>query len=277
VSLPMANRPNDLMAPVESGVRDRLGVAVQAYEYPAAAIDTPASWWRPTEIPQEAADGRTSPSAVLEETEEEDQLKASDSEPTHTELDLRFEAGLEAGFEQGRLAERQAAQTTESTRTHARISEQLRSLVMKFDQETSRYLRDVEQEVVALALAVAGRVLRREAQVDPLLLTGAVRVALGQLARTTKAQLKVPASDVSLWAEAIAHIPNLAVRPAVVADEGISAGDCLLETELGFADLAIKAQLAEIERSLFDAAGQTASGVLASKSATPADGAKAAL
>ncbi len=33
-----------------------------------------------------------------------------------------------------------------------------------------------------LALAVAARILRREAQMDPLLLTGAVRVALGQLA-----------------------------------------------------------------------------------------------
>jgi len=36
----------------------------------------------------------------------------------------------------------------------------------------------VEHEVVKLALAVAARILRREAQMDPLLLTGAVRVAL---------------------------------------------------------------------------------------------------
>ena len=50
-------------------------------------------------------------------------------------------------------------------------------------QERDRYLHAVEHEVVKLALAVAARILRREAQMDPLLLTGAVRVALGQLSR----------------------------------------------------------------------------------------------
>lgn len=192
---------------------------------------------------------------------------------TQADLELRFEAGRQTGFDEGRLTERQAAQKIE----HTRLKEQLASLVLKFDQETSRYLHDVEREIVELALAIAARVLRREAQADPLLLTGAVRVALGQLARTTKAQLKVPASDVSLWAEAIAHIPNLGMRPTVVADEGISAGDCLLETELGFVDLGIQSQLGEIEGNLFDAAAQTAFTSPASKSAAPSEGAKVAL
>ena len=40
--------------------------------------------------------------------------------------------------------------------------------------------------MVKLALAIAARILRREAQTDPLLLTGAVRVALGQLAATLR-------------------------------------------------------------------------------------------
>jgi flagellar assembly protein FliH len=252
-------------------VSDQSNVAVQAYEYPVSATDARASWWRPAEIPQEDADDMSSPSVILEERVEERQLKAP--ELTQADLELRFEAGRQAGFDEGRLTERQAAQKID----HTRLKEQLASLVLKFDQETSRYLQAVEREVVELALAIAARVLRREAQADPLVLTGAVRVALGQLARTTKAQLKVPASDVSLWAETIAHIPNLGVRPTVVADEGISAGDCLLETELGFVDLGIESQLGEIERNLFDAAGQTASSGPAPKGAAPTKGAKVAL
>ena len=39
-------------------------------------------------------------------------------------------------------------------------------------EERDRYLQAVEHEVVELALAVAARILRREAQMDPLLLTG---------------------------------------------------------------------------------------------------------
>ena len=60
-------------------------------------------------------------------------------------------------------------------------------------QERDRYLHAVEHEVVELALAVAARILRREAQMDPLLLTGAVRVALGQLSGSTEVRLRVPA------------------------------------------------------------------------------------
>ena len=58
---------------------------------------------------------------------------------------------------------------------------QAAELCESFAEERDRYLHAVEQEVVRLALAVAARILRREAQMDPLLLTGAVRVALGQL------------------------------------------------------------------------------------------------
>ena len=120
--------------------------------------------------------------------------------------------------------------------------------------EATRYLEAVEHEVVELALAIAARVLRREAQMDALLLTGAVRVALGQLARTTKVRLLVPAADFDMWTEAIEHLPNLAVKPQVVRGDGMRLGDCMIETELGSVDLGIRSQLGEIERGFFDRA-----------------------
>ena len=102
-----------------------------------------------------------------------------------------FEAGRERGREEGRQAERgaQAAALAEEQERHKR---QLAALVERFQEERDRYLHAVEQEVVKLALAVAARILRREAQMDPLLLTGAVRVALGQLAASSEVRLRVP-------------------------------------------------------------------------------------
>jgi flagellar assembly protein FliH len=117
----------------------------------------------------------------------------------------------------------------------------------------------MEREVVELALAVAARILRREAQMDPLLLTGAVRVALGQLSGSTKVRLRVPNSELDLWTEAMALIPNLAVKPAVVAGDRMRLGDCVVETEMGSVDLGIRSQLGEIERGFFDRAGGRAS------------------
>ena len=90
---------------------------------------------------------------------------------------------------------------------------------------------------------------------DALLLTGAVRVALGQLSRSTQVRLRVPPAELDLWTEAIALVPNLALKPSVVAGEGMGLGECEIETELGSVDLGIRAQLGEIERGFFDRAG----------------------
>ncbi len=115
-------------------------------------------------------------------------------------------------------------------------------------------MHSVEQEVVKLALAIAARILRREAQMDPLLLTGAVRVALGQLSGSTEVRLRVPPSELDLWTEAIALLPNLALKPIVTPGEGMRLGNCVIETSLGSVDLGLRAQLVEIERGFFDRA-----------------------
>ena len=129
---------------------------------------------------------------------------------------------------------------------------------MKFSEERDRYLAAVEREAVRLALAVAARILRREAQMDPLLLTGAVRVALGHLAASSEVELRVPAVELELWKEAIRHLPHLAMKPAVTAGEGMRLGDCTIESKVGTVDLGVRSQLAEIERGFFDRAGNAA-------------------
>jgi flagellar assembly protein FliH len=161
-----------------------------------------------------------------------------------------FDGGRERGREEAREAERE-------TLVSARRQEEQRmaGVMESFTAARERYLRAVEGEVVKLALAVAARILRREAQMDPLLLTGAVRVALGQLASTTEVKLRVPSSDLELWREAIAHLPNLAVKPEVTAGDGLRLGECVIESNLGTVDLGIRSQLVEIERGFFDRSG----------------------
>jgi flagellar assembly protein FliH len=165
-----------------------------------------------------------------------------------------FEAGRELGRQEGRQAEREAQAAALAAAEQQRVR-QAAELVQAFAAERERYLRAVEHEVVKLALAVAARILRREAQMDPLLLTGAVRVALGQLSASTQVRLRVPQGELDFWKEALAHIPNLNVKPVVEAGEGMRLGDCVVETELGSVDLGVRSQLGEIERGFFDRAG----------------------
>ena len=164
-----------------------------------------------------------------------------------------FEAGRQRGIQEGRVLEREAFVTAQAAGERLRVAETAEA-IERFESERRRYFEAVEREVVNLALAVAARVLRREAQMDPLLLTGAVRVALGQLSGSTRVCLQVPPAELELWTETIAHLPNLAQKPMVRAKEGMEAGDCELETELGSVDLGLRAQMAEIERGFFDSA-----------------------
>ena len=164
-----------------------------------------------------------------------------------------FEEGRERGRQEGRAAEREVYAAERNER-----AAQLGRLTQAFAAERDHYMNSVEQEVVKLALAVAARVLRREAQMDPLLLLGAVRVALGQLAAATQIRLRVPPADVAMWTEAVALLPGSGPRPQVVAGEGMRLGDCAVETEMGSVDLGVRAQLGEIERGFFDRAARAA-------------------
>jgi flagellar biosynthesis/type III secretory pathway protein FliH len=159
--------------------------------------------------------------------------------------------GMEVGLATGRD---EAAKGLEVERT--RLYAQAAQLAASFAEERDRYFHQLERETVQLAMAIAARILRREAQMDPLLLTGAVRVTLGQLAQSTSVRLLVPAQDQPLWEEALARMPGLALHPQVIGKPGMELGECRMETELGSADLGLWPQLKEIERGFFDRVGE---------------------
>jgi len=141
----------------------------------------------------------------------------------------------------------------EARREWERIAEE-RTLVLKigeeFSRERSKYFAGVEREVVKLALAIAKRVLHREAQLDPLLLAGVVRVALEKLAEDSTAVLRVPTSELQAWQEVF--VMNTGSSLQLVADERLDSGECLLDTNVGKVELGVSAQLEEIERGFFD-------------------------
>lgn len=225
---------------------------VELFRYPASLHDPSTPDWQGWIDPSDPAPQQSSG---------HDHPDSSNQNATSPDLEMRlaeetrrsFEAGREHGRQEGLQTERE----THAAAQRAADERQLRQhaeLVKTFADERDRYLHAVEQEVVKLALAVAARILRREAQMDPLLLTGAVRVALGQLSGSTELRLRVPAGELKLWTEAIALIPNLALRPVLEVGDGMRLGDCTIETSMGSVDLGIRSQLGEIERGFFDRA-----------------------
>ena len=228
------------------------GGEMEVLEYPACPDAPPVTEWHGWA--EAEGNGEVSPAQSRATSARGDTSGAATDERTAEETRRSFEAGRERGRQEGRQAEREAQAEALAAETE-RFNRQLAALASRFEEASERYLRAVEHEVVKLALAVAARILRREAQMDPLLLTGAVRVALGQLAASSEVELRVPAAELELWKEAIRHLPHLATKPAVTAGEGMRLGDCTIASKVGTVDLGVRAQLAEIERGFFDRAG----------------------
>jgi len=171
----------------------------------------------------------------------------TEQEKSEWNFQIELNAVRQEAFEAGRKS-----QENEHSAALAAASGHLAEALEEFRRSRDRYLAQVEREVVRLALEIAERILHRQAQMDPLLLSGAVRVALGQLAETTEVRLRVPFEEREMWAEMLRLMPNLPLRPELAVDERMTAGECTIETHLGSVDIGVRAQLAEIERGFFD-------------------------
>jgi flagellar assembly protein FliH len=172
------------------------------------------------------------------------------------ELDGRLrsqEEEISARLDAARSEARSEARLEWEQELEQKIAEK-RLLLLKvgeeFRRERARYFAGVEGEVVKLALAIAARVLHREAKLDPLLLAGVVRVALEKVAEDSSVVLRVSTSELAAWKSVFVTDQELPLK--LVGDDRLGVGECALDTNVGRVELGVSAQLEEIERGFFD-------------------------
>jgi len=134
-------------------------------------------------------------------------------------------------------------------------AEKIRQALELFAEERKSYFSRVESDVVHLALAIASKVLHREAQVDPLLVAALVRVAIDKLHDGSSVSVRVPTANAEKWRERLANARN-GSTVAIIADAHLGPDDCILETDVGSANFNIDAQLKEVEQGFFDLLAQ---------------------
>jgi flagellar assembly protein FliH len=134
-------------------------------------------------------------------------------------------------------------------------ADKIREALDLFQVERKEYFTRVESEVVHLALAISGKILHREAQVDPMLVAALVRVAIDKLHDGSSVSVRVSPAEAAKWRAFLAN-PLNGSTIEVVEDAHLSAIDCILETELGSANFSIEAQMKEVEQGFFDLLAQ---------------------
>jgi flagellar assembly protein FliH len=162
------------------------------------------------------------------------------------ELEQRANAAYRKGFEEGQAAVRGslAAEVEAMQGKLARAIEELTGL-------RARSRREAEQDVVALAIAVARRILHRELTVAPEALLGLVKAALDKMESREVHRVRVARSD----AEAVRQFferMGAPQRVEVLADPALEPGSVRLESAAGTLDASVDTQLEEIERGFAD-------------------------
>ena len=115
-------------------------------------------------LDETAIEVKVGPDLVESEPPVSDEVAAMD-------LRLELQAQVEAARREARAEAREEWEEELAERVALERARVLRACE-EFGRERGRYFAGVEAEVVKLALAIAARVLHREAKLDPLLLAG---------------------------------------------------------------------------------------------------------
>jgi len=123
--------------------------------------------------------------------------------------------------------------------------------------------RQIEKEVVELALAIAQKVICREISTDQETVVHVAREALAKVDDPGRIKIKLNPSDLQFINETKYQLFNLTTDVNHVtfeAEESIQSGGCIIETELGEIDARIEKQLQAVEESFRNAMAKAKSG-----------------
>ena len=161
-------------------------------------------------------------------------------------LEQRLQGAYQQGFQDGQGAVRQelAGQLDAMAVRLARTIEELSGMRQRFRHEA-------EEEVIALALAIARRILHRELTVAPEALLGVLKAALEKIEVREVHRVRVRPEDAPLVQQNLDHM-GLPQRVELIADPGLERGAAILDSSRGALDVSVETQLAEIERGFAD-------------------------
>jgi len=176
-----------------------------------------------------------------------DRPRGSGSASEHPSSDQVLQKAYESGLSEG-----QARARAEFENAAAEMRSQISGALRNFSKERADYFGRVEVEVVRLSLSIARKILHRESQIDPMVLTGVVHVALNKLDCDTRVRLRTHPDEARFWSDYFKQTKDIYPTIEVVGDPSLPQGHCTLETDFGTTEISLDTQLKEIEQGFFD-------------------------
>lgn len=170
------------------------------------------------------------------------------------------EQGLAAGLAEGRaqghkegLVEGRAKAFEESRKSLAELDAAWQRALGELEAARSGLLASAREDLIALALEIASRIVKRRIELDPRAIADQLEAVLTHTMRGTRPTLRVHPDDLALAREAL---PGLLKRLTpgtdadLDADPSLARGSCVLKTTRGVIDASIATQLARMTEIL---------------------------
>jgi len=199
---------------------------------------------RPTRHDQEQAQ------AIVAEAEERAAAILAEAEAQAAAI--RWEAEQQRERLMGELRAAALAKAREEARaevaaTMDEAAARFLALVEQVTQREDEIRRACQADTVALAVAIAERILTREISTDPAVVTRIAEAALAQTQGARVTQVLVHPDDVPVITQWVGDtLPGV----EIVADPHVGKGGCVIGTRTGFLDARIETQLAEVRAAL---------------------------
>lgn len=162
-----------------------------------------------------------------------------------------MEAGRSEGFQAGsEIGRKQALDQAKAdfAAKHASLAGAFAAALQAFEARRRGLLSDMERDVVALAGAIASRVVKAAVEVDPSCVTGNIREALQLIADKNSLEIRLHPADLEQAQRFAKDLLSGREYESVrfVADESVGRGGAVLRTTGGQVDASIETQCARI-------------------------------
>ena len=187
-------------------------------------------------------------SAAIKTKETGQEGKGRAAETEEREKEAAAAARVEKAYDEGRR------EGEEKTR---RELEEVFALAGEIIEETRRrrefFLREAEEDLVKLSLAVAEKVIRTEVKENPDTAKKAVKEGIRRLIDRDGMVIRVNPQDlekVKSEETALARMAGAGGKPEIIPDESVGKGGCVIQTKSGSVDAQVDTQVAEIKDNI---------------------------
>ncbi len=134
------------------------------------------------------------------------------------------------------------------------IAKRMENLITELSKLKEQIYKEAEQEILALSLEIARKIVKREVTTSPEIILNSIREAARFLTERTKLKIFLNPDDLETVKENIAElgVKNKIENIEIVEDVSINKGGCILETGFGKINATIEDQFEAIKNALVE-------------------------